>query len=180
MHFDLSAETSALAIKKNLFLPWDIIDEILVHTRNPMLAVLLKRFSIARQIDKKTDSNWAIRNEKLEYLMYLNERGQCKEYENGVFTNCGKSNNINIFKYCHESIKSIASYSKILDGAIIGGHIDLLDYLYSIGCESSFNAITLASKAGHIEVLNFWKSMLQMDVLLMLWKLLLNLEILKY
>jgi hypothetical protein len=83
------------------FLPWEIIDEILVLAGNPRIPVVLERFFIVRRIDRDADFNWAIWHGRLEYLKYLNERGgYCN---NLIFMDCVRNNRTDILKYCHEN-----------------------------------------------------------------------------
>ena len=106
----------------------------MVLAGNPRIAVVLKRFSIIRQIDEKADSNWAIWNGRLEYLKYLNERGLCvEEYCSYSLEECARKNRIDILKYSHEIITPITQFEHVFDHAADFGHLDLVKFLHSIG-----------------------------------------------
>jgi hypothetical protein len=116
------------------FLPWELIDEILVRVGDPELAIDLERFSIVRNINIEYDFNWAMVNVRLDYLKHLNGRGLCAgEYKRNALQNCARYDKLNILKYCHEHINPITSYDFILDQAASNGYLDLVKYLHSIG-----------------------------------------------
>jgi hypothetical protein len=56
------------------FLPWELIDEILLHVGDCELALQLNRFTIILQ---EADFNWAIESKHVEYLKYLNKQSLC-------------------------------------------------------------------------------------------------------
>jgi Ankyrin repeats (3 copies) len=138
------------------FLPWELIDEILIKVGSWELAIDLERFSIVRKINIKYDFIRAMVNGHLDYLKYLNRRGLCAgEYKKYSLSSCASNGRLNVLKYCHEHIKPITEYTAVLDQAASNGHLDLVKYLHSIGSKCTENAMNRAAGAGHLEIVKF-------------------------
>jgi Ankyrin repeats (3 copies) len=148
-------EQSKIAINQP-FLPWELIDEILVEVGDTKLAIKMERFYIVKKIDADAEFNWAIDKGHLEYLKYLNERGLCVgEYDEVALWDCAAKGYLNILKYCHEHIISITEYGSVLNSAASGGHLDLVKYLHSIGSKCTYGAMDLAACLGHLDVVKW-------------------------
>jgi ankyrin repeat protein len=138
------------------FLPWELIDEILVHVDDPDLAIELKRFAIVERIYPDYDFHSAISNGKLGYLKYLNGRGLCTaHYDEEALDVCVANDHLNILKYCHEHINPITEYVDIMNFAASNGHLDLVKYLHSIGSKCTNYAMNWAACEGYLDVLEF-------------------------
>ena len=125
------------------FLPWELIDEILVEVGDTKLAIELERFSIALKIDPHFDYNWAIEYGHLNCLKYLNGRGLCVgDYNGDAVENYARNGNLDILKYCHRQIKPITARHGIMNSAAAcGRHLDLVKYLNSIGSKCTTSAM---------------------------------------
>jgi hypothetical protein len=146
--------TTANNPDKQPFLPWEIIDEILIYVGNAELAVALERFPIVWQINKCADFNWAIKNGRLQYLKYLNKKGQCTgNYEKFAFSPvCTKKYGLEVVKYCHESIRTIQYCSYIADFAAERGVLDLLKYFHSVGGSFTTKPMDFAARNGNLAI----------------------------
>jgi Ankyrin repeats (3 copies) len=151
------------------FLPWEIIDEILVWTGCAHRAVKLERYSILiRKIDPEADFNWAIRFGYLGYLKYLNEKGLCTgsyNHDDMTFSLSNSLGSLDVLKYCHEQIYSITEWERgieafkrpIMDRAAYHGHLDIIKYLHSIGSKARTYAMDNAAGInGRIEVVKWF------------------------
>lgn len=56
-------------------LPWEIIDEMLVHLGYVEIAIRLERYSIIQKINRDYNYNWAIAGGEIQVLKYFNARG---------------------------------------------------------------------------------------------------------
>jgi Ankyrin repeats (many copies) len=138
-------------------LPWEIIDEILVLVGNVKLAVVLERFSIVKKIDKKADFNWAIKNGRIKYLKFLNEKGlSTGGYGSFAFSLfCIEQNGFEVVKYCHENIGSILDCSYIVLYVAEKDDIDLVKYLSFVGFTFTTHSMDRAACHGYFEILKW-------------------------
>jgi hypothetical protein len=138
------------------FLPWEIIDEILILLGDPKVAISFQRFAIIRRIDPSYDHNWAIKGGFLNYLKYLNNKHQCiGEYDLKSIRYCATVGDLKVLQYCHENINPITENSDLLDRAAWFGHVDLVKYLHSIGSKCTTDAMDGAAEEGHLEIVKF-------------------------
>jgi hypothetical protein len=138
-------------------LPWEVIDQILIRINSSMLAIELDRICILKKIcDPRPSTKWAIENGKLEYLKWLAEFGRIKT--NWTISNplvsATSSNFIEVLKFWHENVESLASFPYI-DYAASAGHLDLVIYLHYNDVRATSDAMDRAACRGHLSIVRF-------------------------
>lgn len=136
--------------------PWEIIDEIIILTRNTFIAIKLGRFAILSRMIGKRPSSWAIENGQVKYLKYLYCCGQVdldKVFRVSVKVAVLR-NHINILEFCHSNLGGICDWN-LLDYAASVGNLDVIKYLHSINSHSTHKAMDKASENGHLTVLKW-------------------------
>jgi ankyrin repeat protein len=139
------------------FLPYEIIDEILLFTQDILVTIALGRFEIlSKMFTGIRPLSWAIQNGHVKYLEYLC-RYRNVQIDRDFRVSCRiaiKRNHLKVLEFCHSRLGGITTLG-LVDYAAGLGNLDIIEYLHSIGSRVTTKAMDKAAGDGHLKVVKW-------------------------